>query len=69
MVKSASLLAAAAMAVGVHCFLPAAPSSKGLVLPSSARVSGVRVWSSSPETITSPFESGVKVQTEWYWRW
>lgn len=65
MVKSASVLAAAA-AVGV-CLLahPAsgflAPSIAKASLASSARAAGVRVWSSSPDTITSPFESGVKV--------
>ena len=66
MVKSASVLAAAA-AVGV-CLLahPAsgflAPSIAKASLASSARAAGVRVWSSSPDTITSPFESGVKVR-------
>lgn len=72
MIRSAPLLSAAAAVVALLAlpraafgFLPAsAPKAAALVgaSSSSASAASVRVWSSSPDTITSPFESGVKVR-------
>jgi hypothetical protein len=75
MIRNALLLAAAivaaALALPACAFLvpaaapgPASASASKLARASASSSSSsrlVRVWSSSPDTITSPFESGVKV--------
>jgi hypothetical protein len=64
MVRGLFFLAPLALAVAPAAYaflLPAAASRSQQQQQQRASSSSVRVWSSSPETITSPFESGVKV--------
>lgn len=72
--RSALLVALVLALPAAHGFLPAGSAPKSIIAASSsARAApAVRVWSTSPETITSPFESGVKVREQeagLFWGW